>query len=86
VNIQMLDKKSKRYAVMYVKGWRASGRCDDGMDAAESRFLSRNKLANGSPEHWAWEDGWLDMAAGRDMWHLRDCENHHNNDGGCGVA
>lgn len=39
-----------------------------------------------SPAGWAWEDGFLDENAGREMYHLRDCKNHHNDEGGCGKA
>ena len=37
-------------------------------------------------DHRAFDDGYLDAAAGREKWHLRWCREHHNNDGGCGVA
>jgi hypothetical protein len=39
-----------------------------------------------TPKEWAWEDGFLDEAAGREQFHLRDCKAHHNESGGCGVA
>lgn len=39
-----------------------------------------------SPMGWAWEDGMLDENADREMYHLRDCKAHHNEDGGCGQA
>lgn len=65
------------YNRMYLKGWAASRRTDD-MEAAEARFVSRNRVKWSGPEHEAWEDGWLDVAAGREMWHLRDCEDHDN--------
>jgi putative metallohydrolase (TIGR04338 family) len=34
----------------------------------------------------AWHDGWLDNNAGRERYHLRDCQAHHNGPGGCGSA
>lgn len=67
----------QRYNRFYVKGWAASSRGSD-LGAAESRFIARNRVQWSGPEHEAWEDGWLDVAAGREMWHLRDCEDHDN--------
>lgn len=34
----------------------------------------------------AYFDGYLDESAGRELYHLRDCKAHHNDEGGCGVA
>ncbi len=34
----------------------------------------------------AYFEGYLDESAGREMYHLRDCQAHHNDEGGCGVA
>jgi hypothetical protein len=64
------------YKRCYSAGWASSMRRQGGMDDAEGRFLSRNGYAWSSPEHWAWEDGWLDMAAGRPKWHLLTCLDH----------
>lgn len=77
----------ERYNRFYIKGWAASTRGSD-LDASEARFLDRNRreVSHGGPEHWAWEDGWFDVAAGREMWHLRDCDHHDNTEKGCGLA
>jgi hypothetical protein len=75
----------KTYNIAYTKGWEASSR-GSSLDEAEVRFLSRNKVKWNSPEHNAWEDGWLDMAVGREKYHLRDCRAHHNDEGGCMIA
>lgn len=40
----------------------------------------------GTPKEWAWKDGYLDEAAGREQYHLRHCKEHHNDEGGCGQA
>lgn len=54
------------YNRLYNNGWRASANAG-GLDGDH-------------PE--AWEDGYLDYAAGRDKWHLRDCPDHDT----CGEA
>jgi len=73
------------YHRCYNSGWAASSRFRSGdLTSAEDRYLTRNGYANMSPEHHAWLDGWLDEAAGRDKWHLRDCPNHGNAEGECG--
>lgn len=60
----------------YNRGWQAGHRAADmALDRADDR---------GEPE--PWYDGYLDAAAGRDKWHSRYCENHHNGEGGCGQA
>ena len=59
------------YAAAYRKGWAASAR-GSALDEAEDRYVARY----GRAEHDAWLDGWLDYAAGRPKWHLRDCPDH----------
>lgn len=70
-------EREKAYERDYNRGWRAAiNRSTDGaLDKAD-------KVKE--PE--AWYDGYFDGAAGREKWHLRDCDRHHNLPGGCGVA
>jgi hypothetical protein len=64
------------YVQAYNKGWRASTTADS-MDAAEGRFEARYGT---NKDQWnAWMDGYLDQAAGREKWHLRECRAN----GGC---
>lgn len=63
------------YRDAYNRGWRYSNTSDAGLDNADRRGWTRDE---------AWTDGYLDAAAGRAKWHLRDCTAHHNNEGGCG--
>jgi hypothetical protein len=70
-------KATRIYAKRYMQGRRASMRGTD-LGEAEVRFINRNILVDRVAEWDAWEDGWLDEAAGREMWHLRDCEDHDN--------
>lgn len=60
------------YNQAYEKGWRASNRPDHDLDSAEARFRRRY----GDAQWDAWLDGWMDVACGREKWHLRDCPNH----------
>jgi hypothetical protein len=67
-DLARLDPEYKRW---YNKGWRysASGSASVSLDHGD---------AMGAPD--AWEDGYLDYAAGREKWHLafcRGCPEHH---------
>ncbi len=68
--------RQDEYDRHYTAGFNSSTRLGGGMDAAETRYLSRKGLPWSGPEHWAWEDGWLDAAVGREKFHLRDCPDH----------
>jgi hypothetical protein len=57
-----------------------------GRKAFSTHTLDQNPHPEQSPKGWAWEDGMLDENADREMYHLRDCKAHHNEDGGCGKA
>lgn len=70
-----VHEDTAEYRKAYKRGWASAQRGIGGLDRADAR----NEVD-------AWYDGYLDAAAGREKWHLRDCEAHHNNDGGCGVA
>lgn len=61
-----------QYLMAYDKGWAASNR-GSSLDAAQARYMSKG---HSQFEHWAWEDGWLDNATGRDKWHLSKCPTH----------
>jgi hypothetical protein len=61
----------------YNRGWKASA-------AAAGSFTLDNADGRGEPN--AWYDGYYDLATGREKWHLPNCKNHHNNEGGCGWA
>lgn len=60
------------YQREYEKGWRCTN-FEDGPF----------QTGTGSD---AFEDGYLDQAAGREKWHLARCPNHDNTPDGCGVA
>jgi hypothetical protein len=63
------------YAEAYEKGWRSSaGLGPIDLTERESRFTARY----GHAREDAWMDGYLDYAAGREKWHLRDCPDHDN--------
>lgn len=59
------------YNAAYNKGFRHSSN-------AMNPSLDNNPFppTEDSPEYDAWEDGYLDAAAGRDRYHLRDCTDH----------
>jgi hypothetical protein len=63
------------YNAWYTSGWEAARRSSD-LEAAERRFLDRTGQSWNGAAHRAFEGGWLDWAAGRDKWHLRDCVDH----------
>lgn len=63
------------YEQCYNGGWRS----DYGDPSA--RMQNRKGF-----DHNAFDDGWMDAAAGREKFHRRDCKAHHNDDGGCGAA
>ena len=65
------------YNAWYTKGWTAAQRTAD-LEGAESRFLNRTGEPWNGAAHHAFEDGWLDWAAGREKYHLRDCPDHEN--------
>jgi len=54
---------SPEYRAEYRKGWRYSHRETARLDGTYNRSE-------------AWMDGYLDFAAGRDMWHLLRCRDH----------
>lgn len=54
----------------YTRGWNASS-----LEAGDSRR---------EPDEWY--QGFLDRANIREKWHLPLCPNHHNDEGGCGLA
>jgi hypothetical protein len=62
------------YNAWYTSGWEAARRSAD-LETAEARFLDRTGQPWNGDAHHAFEDGWLDWAAGREKWHLRDHEN-----------
>ena len=67
-----------QYREAYNRGWGYSARTTTGLDYADRRGYTRDD---------AWMDGYLDQAAGRAKWHLRDCANHDTAaNGGCGEA
>lgn len=68
------------YRRWYERGWRYSGTENANLD-----FVPR-ELSTFSPEYDAWLDGYMDLAVGREKWHLAHCKNHHNSEGGCGKA
>lgn len=55
------------YRSDYNRGWRYSARGSGGLDHADATGLSARE---------GWMDGYLDYAAGRSKWHLRDCTDH----------
>jgi hypothetical protein len=59
---------SPEYRAAYEKGWRSSASTAE-LDDAEDRYLRRY----GKAQIEAWTDGWYDMAAGREKWHLTNC-------------
>jgi len=65
------------YTKDYQRGWRYSQTASANLDTADRRGWSKIK---------GWMDGYLDNAAGRPKWHLRECSNHSNVPGGCGQA
>lgn len=67
----MNEKNSPEYRADYNKGWRYSG--------SESASLDHADRIRASD---AWIDGYMDYAAGRPKWHLRDCLDH----GRCGTG
>lgn len=87
--------------VTYEDAYKAGYRWPDDWDGAKGRWMTRNdrriritreaSAATGVIMPWsyfgdAFDDGYLDAAAGRERYHLRDCKAHHNNEGGCRVA
>lgn len=64
------------YRAQYDKGWRDSGK---------PRLSERGPWHMGTSTD-AYDDGYLDRAAGREKWHLTRCLAHHNGDGGCHEA
>lgn len=68
---------SADYKAWYTNGWRAALHSTD-LGTAESRFLDRSGEPWNGDAHHAFEDGWLDYAAGREKWHPRDCADHDN--------
>lgn len=56
-----------QYRADYNRGWRYSRTGLDGLDYADRTGLSTRE---------GWMDGYLDFAAGRAKWHLRDCTDH----------
>lgn len=70
--------QDKIYRGSYNRGWLYSARATIGLDAADRRGYTRDD---------AWMDGYLDEAAGRAKWHLRDCAKHDSlENGGCGES
>jgi hypothetical protein len=49
----------------YNRGWRHSSTANASLDNCPPGAVG-----------WAWEDGYLDYASGRDKYHLRDCRSH----------
>lgn len=43
---------------------------------ATAQRTSESRKYNSGEYSWAWEDGYLDAAAGRGRWHLAHCPNH----------
>lgn len=73
-----MSKGPGEYGSAYNRGWRYSATSTASLDYADRRGWSRND---------AWLDGYLDYAAGRQKWHLRDCPKHDSaENGGCGEA
>lgn len=62
------------YIKEYNAGWATAGRTSD------------SEKYNSGNYSWAWEDGYLDRAAGREKWHLLACERHDNSPEGCREA
>lgn len=67
----------EQYVKDYRRGWRDSAR--HGRTGAETAF----QRGEGSG---AYDDGYLDQAAGRKKWHLAHCDVHENSSEGCGWA
>lgn len=63
---------TKQYKRDYKRGWRTSARVGS-LDRAD---------ADGRSDNEAWMDGYLDYAAGREMFHIPNCPNHDT----CGVG
>lgn len=61
------------YEEAYAKGWASSAR-GGSLERCEDRFSGDVRVGPGALD--AWMDGWLDYAAGREKWHLRDCPDH----------
>lgn len=70
----LTDEFGAKYVRDYNRGWKADQR---------GTSLESGDRAGASK---AWEDGFLDHAAGRPKWHLARCKAHHNSEGGCGEA
>lgn len=64
----------EKYRAEYEAGWTTAGRTSDSSKYGSGGYT------------WAWEDGYLDRAAGREKWHITRCPLHDNIEGGCGVA
>jgi hypothetical protein len=80
IGILIFEKRGAQYTKDYRRGFKESESVSTtglSLDDAERR------PGAGSD---AWMDGWLDAGTGRDFGHLAFCENHHNDEGGCGVA
>jgi hypothetical protein len=58
------------YRKAYLRGWRHS----------QTANASLDNQPGGQDEGWAWEDGYMDYAGGREKWHRRDCELADHND------
>lgn len=66
------------YVKDYNRGWKAWP------DAQRRGLESSAEWQSGGSS--AFVDGYLDYNADREKWHLAYCTEHHNDEGGCGVA
>lgn len=67
------------YSKAYRRGWRHSSTVHASLDNNPYPWhpgLQVGDASNGLND--AWEDGYLDYAAGREKWHLLHCEDHEN--------
>ena len=71
------------YRKAYNRGWRHSATSRHSLDNNPYPWVPKadpsntaHTVANGLNN--AWEDGYLDYAAGREKWHLLHCEDHDN--------
>lgn len=69
------DAGAVDYDLSYHKGWGSASRFED-LESAENHFLDRSGEERNGRAHLALEDGWIDWASEREMFHLRDWTPH----------
>lgn len=67
------------YRKAYNRGWRHSSTDKHSLDNNPYPWMPNVAIGSGvNAMNDAWEDGYLDYAAGREKWHLLRCLDHSN--------